>query len=97
MFDSSQNIDIFGINYYYIYMREMPKPMQDVMDIKNKIKKDNPDINDSPGLTAVVWGLYKSADNDSTKAFNKYKSIKDKFAKMVEDKNKEMAAKRARK
>ena len=77
--------------------REMPKPMQDVMELKNKIKKDNADIKDGPGLTTVCWGLYKEANNDAAKAFDKYKSMKDKFAKMVEDKTKEMAAKRAAK
>jgi len=78
--------------------REMPKPMQDVMEIKNKIKADNKDVKDGPGLTTVVWGLYKGADNDSAKALDKYKSIgKEKFVKMVEDKIKEMAAKRAAK
>jgi hypothetical protein len=77
--------------------REMPKPMQDVMELKNKIKKDNADIKDGPGLTTVCWGLYKEANNDAAKAFDKYKSMKDKFAKMVEDKTREMAAKRAAK
>ena len=77
--------------------REMPKPMQDVMELKNKIKKDNSDIKDGPGLTTVCWGLYKGADNDLNKAFDKYKSMKDKFAKMVEEKTAEMAAKRAAK
>lgn len=77
--------------------REMPKPMQDVMELKNKIKSDNSDIKDGPGLTTVCWGLYKEVGNDVTKAFDKYKSMKDKFARMVEDKTKEMAAKRAAK
>lgn len=77
--------------------REMPKPMQDVMELKNKIKKDNSDVKDGPGLTTVCWGLYKEANNDADKAFEKYKSMKDKFVKMVEDKTKEMAAKRAAK
>ena len=77
--------------------REMPKPMQDVMELKNKIKKDNSDIKDGPGLTTVCWSLYKEASNDAAKAFDKYKSMKDKFAKMVEDKTREMAAKRAAK
>ena len=65
--------------------------------LKNKIKKDNSDIKDGPGLTTVCWGLYKGADNDLNKAFEKYKSMKDKFPKMVEDKIAELAAKRAAK
>ena len=78
--------------------REMPKPMQDVMELKNKIKKDNSDIKDGPGLTTVCWGLYKGADNNAAQAFKAYKDMsKEKFVKMVEDKIKEMAAKRAAK
>ena len=78
--------------------REMPKPMQDVMQIKNKIKANNKDVKDGPGLTTVVWGLYKGADNNATKAYEKYEAIgKEKFVKMVEEKIKEMAAKRAAK
>jgi len=77
--------------------REMPKPMQDVMELKNKIKSDNSNIKDGPGLTTVCWGLYKEVGNDVGKAYDKYKSMKDKFAKLVEEKTKEMAAKRAAK
>ena len=77
--------------------REMPKPMQDVMELKNKIKKDNSDIKDGPGLTTVCWGLYKGAGNDLNAAYEKYRSMKDKFPKMIEDKIAELAAKRAAK
>ena len=77
--------------------REMPKPMQDVAELAGKIKKDNSDIKDGPGLRTLCWGLYKDAGNDVSKAFDKYKSMKDKFPKMVEEKTAEIAAKRAAK
>ena len=65
--------------------------------VKNKIKKDNPSVKDGPGLTTVCWGLYKGADNDLNKAYEKYTSMKGKFVKMVEEKTAEIAAKRAAK
>lgn len=77
--------------------REMPKPMQDVLNIKSKIKSDDSSIKDGIPLTTLVWKMYKENDLQIAKTVAAYMSDKSGFAKKLQAVAKEQAAKRAAK
>ena len=77
--------------------REMPKPMQDVLNIKSKIKSDDSSIKDGIPLTTLVWKMYKDNDNQVAKTVAAYMSDKSGFAKKLQAVMKEQEAKRAAK
>jgi hypothetical protein len=77
--------------------REMNKPMQDVLNIKSKIKSDDSSIKDGIPLTTLVWKMYKDNDNQVAKTVAAYMSDKSGFAKKLQAVMKEQEAKRAAK
>jgi len=77
--------------------REMPKPMQDVLNIKSKIKSDDSSIKDGIPLTTLVWKMYKENDLQVAKTVAAYMSDKSGFAKKLQAVAKEQEAKRAAK
>ena len=77
--------------------REMPKPMQDVLNIKSKIKADDSSIKDGIPLTTLVWKMYKENDLQVAKTVSAYMSDKSGFAKKLQAVMKEQEAKRAAK
>ena len=77
--------------------REMPKPMQDVLNIKSKIKSDDSSIKDGIPLTTLVWKMYKENDLQVAKTVSAYMSDKSGFAKKLQAVAKEQEAKRAAK
>ena len=77
--------------------REMNKPMQDVLNIKSKIKSDDSSIKDGIPLTTLVWKMYKDNDNQVAKTVTAYMSDKSGFAKKLQAVMKEQEAKRAAK